>query len=257
MNAPMAALRLAAKGTPSFPCKEDKKPACPHGFKDATADEDKLHELWERYPGPLIGVPTGECFVVVDLDFKHPEAGIWYTVDYSRQNLPATRTHITRSGGRHLLYKPNPLIKNSTSKIAPGVDTRGLGGYIIWWPAAGKQVLHENFLASVPEFILLALAPPPPALRLPMRRTFDRPSGNIEPKLRGIFAATASAQEGSRNAVTYWAACRVRDMIVNGELRRSEAAGVIAELAQAAIVAGLPHREAQSTIESAMRRAAS
>lgn len=74
------ALRLCSYKTPSFPCLPDKRPACPHGFKDATADPDKLRELWQQYPGSLVGVPTGQAsgIFVIDVDSaRHDEANDW------------------------------------------------------------------------------------------------------------------------------------------------------------------------------------
>lgn len=44
---------------PVFPCRASKKPACPHGFRDAVIDAGEIEQLWDRHPGPLIGVPTG------------------------------------------------------------------------------------------------------------------------------------------------------------------------------------------------------
>lgn len=59
-----------------FPCKEDKTPATPHGFKDATRDPGKVPDLWRRYPGPLVGIVTGAIsgISVLDLDAKHDAA---------------------------------------------------------------------------------------------------------------------------------------------------------------------------------------
>jgi hypothetical protein len=54
------ALALSQQGLPCFPCSSRKNPTTPQGYKDATRDPDALRELWHRYPGPLIGVVTGE-----------------------------------------------------------------------------------------------------------------------------------------------------------------------------------------------------
>ena len=40
-----AALALSRTGKQCFPCLVDKSPASPHGFKDATADPEKLRAI--------------------------------------------------------------------------------------------------------------------------------------------------------------------------------------------------------------------
>jgi hypothetical protein len=148
------AIKLAGRGAPVFPCGDNKGPLTPRGFKDATTDLDLISTWWSRWPNALIGVPTGIKFVVVDIDCsKHVEAAQWY----GRANLPITRTHVTRSGGRHVLFKPDDRVRNTASKICRGVDTRGAGGYIIWWPVCGFDVLHGETLAPVPEWIIKQL----------------------------------------------------------------------------------------------------
>src|SRR5262249_53788179 len=150
--------------------------------------------------------PTGEKFVVLDLDFKHVEAQDWY----HNANLPVTRTHVTRSGGRHLFFKPNAATKNTASKIARGVDTRGLGGYIIWWPATGLGLMHARELAEVPDFILdILAASPPPRNVTPFRaaRRIVGQRGNS--RLEAILQVAAGAREGERNNILFWCACRI------------------------------------------------
>ena len=64
-------------------------------------------------------------------------------VGRQQAHLPATRMHRTRSGGIHCLFLHRDGLLNSVSKIAPGVDVRASGGYIIWWPAHGFAVVDH------------------------------------------------------------------------------------------------------------------
>jgi hypothetical protein len=165
----LAALKLAQRGTSVFPCinrpgqDDDKRPLTLNGFKDATADADVVHEWWTRWPNALIGVPTGEKFVVVDVDLQHEDAQQWLADN--RPRLPLTRTHSTRSGGKHYLFARNDKVKCSAGKLGPHIDTRGSGGYIIWWPALELEVLHAGVLAPVPDWIIEALSPKPSETR--------------------------------------------------------------------------------------------
>ena len=158
------ALRLAAGGVPVFPCCSSKKPACPHGFQDASADADAVRTLWRDHHGPLIGIPTGTVsgIDVVDIDPRHGGMAWWEENQYA---LPLTRIHRTRSAGLHILLQHDECVRNSESKIAQGVDTRGEGGYIVWWPAEGYDLVQNNPISPWPLWLLnhyrRAVAPRP------------------------------------------------------------------------------------------------
>ena len=146
------ALLLVERGVPCFPCRADKRPATLHGFKDASRNRNDLEHIWRRYPGPLVGVPTGEAsgFDVLDIDKQH-HGDHWF-LDNKSALLP-TRAHRTRSGGIHLLFKHTEAFRCSAGKIAPGIDVRAIGGYVIWWPAAGLPVLSDMPVVAWPAWL--------------------------------------------------------------------------------------------------------
>jgi hypothetical protein len=117
------AQKLAAKGLPVFPCKnrpgteDDKAPLTARGFHDASTNPNHIANWWWRWPDALIAVPTGIRFDVLDADLQHVEAREWL----AKQDLPPTRIHHTRSGGRHFLFRPNARIRCTVSAIAPKV----------------------------------------------------------------------------------------------------------------------------------------
>ena len=182
-----AALRLARDyRLPVFPCGDDKKPLTKHGFKDATTDGGQIRRRWTRHPHALVGVPTGAStgLLVIDVD----PAGIDFILEHG-DLLDTGRRHNTRRGFHYLFRMPAALsIRSSAGKFAEGVDVRGDGGYIIWWPAAGLD-------AFGPEIDKLPL-PPDSLLSLLANSSNAKPSSNEElsipePRLGLRFADVA------------------------------------------------------------------
>jgi hypothetical protein len=232
---------LQERNLPVFPCKvADKTPYTTHGFKNASTDRARIRSWWSRWPDALIGVPTGEKFVVVDVDLQHREAQEWY----ARANIPTTRMHLTRSGGRHVLFQPNDYVRCSASKIWRHVDTRGDGGFIIWWPACGFEVLHADIIAPVPGWIIRALEQPKSSHRALKAVDLDKAPA----KIAGIIRVVAGAREGERNQLCFWGACRLRELVDQQVIDRDDALDIAVE---AASRAGLPHAEALRTVRSA------
>jgi hypothetical protein len=238
-----AARILIVQGLPCFPCADDKCPTTRHGFKDATTDLEALNRLWVRHPGPLIGIATGERagFDVLDVDVRNG-GGRWFATH--RNRLPSTRVHRTRSGGLHLLFAHRPSLRCSAGQIAPGVDVRADGGYVIWWPAADCDVLADVVVAAWPEWLLQKPTPQ----SVPKRRIVV-PN---EAALLSIVRLVATSQPGERNRITFWAGCRAGEMIASGLLGTD---GAVAVITEAAARAGLPYAEARRAVRSGIRAA--
>ena len=240
----MGSILLEGKALPVFPCLANKKPATPHGFKDATADPPAIEGLWRSHWGPLVGLPTGERsgLDVLDIDL---DGLSWFGRNSGR--LPPTRMHETRSGGRHLFFQRRPGLRCSTSKIERGVDVRADGGYVIWWPATGGRVLCEGPIADLPQWILEALTVPRPRqegeaecvlsglspLSGPNREHPSLcPTRNLTRRTQRILRVVENAPVGVRNARLYWAACRFSEIVAEGVLSREVAKQVLLSAAQ-------------------------
>jgi hypothetical protein len=187
-------------------------------------------------------VPAGERSGLHVLDIDIRSGGRTWFADH-HDSLPATRVHRTRSGGLHLFFRHQQGLRCSAGRIAPGIDVRASGGYVIWWPAAGCPVLSGLPAAPWPEWLRAQLSSParPPTLRVRVPNDHS---------LRGLIRLLASARSGERNSLTFWAACRAGEMVASGLLRADTAAEVIAE---AASRAGLPFAEARRTAWSGIR----
>ena len=130
-----AALVYAGWGWPVFPLRAGTKtPATRHGFKDATTDLDRVRAWWTRHPDHNIGLPTGLAFDVIDIDVPDGVAPM-QTILAGRGE---THGHVaTSSGGAHYYVKPTG--RGNTARSLPGVDYRGVGGYVVAPPSTLGQ----------------------------------------------------------------------------------------------------------------------
>jgi putative DNA primase/helicase len=148
-----AALAFARVGIPVFPCRETvtkeqkaKAPYTAHGFRDATTDEAQIAAWWARWPGALIGMPTGAASGVDVLDVDAHKGGLESLAKLAEKHGfdPAELTYqTTPNGGRHYFFEHDParpLLCTAASadgetRFGPGVDTRGGGGYVCVAPS--------------------------------------------------------------------------------------------------------------------------
>jgi hypothetical protein len=132
-------------------CNADKVPQGLHGWYDAVADAQSIARL---RPGLYVGVPTGiiNGIVVVDVD---PRNGGDKTFTEHLSWLLPTRTHRSKSGGQHLIYRyPSQGIRNFTGTDKnglPGIELKSDGCGVIWPPSPGYSVIDDRPMADCPE----------------------------------------------------------------------------------------------------------
>jgi len=155
-----------------FPLKpRDKTPLTAHGLNDATTKVETVRSWWGKVPQANIGLNCGKSgLVAIDLDQRGAYDGLaeWEAIAQKHGLHLQTAVSLTGGGGRHLLFRvpPGCQIKNSAGKLAPGIDVRGAGGYIVLPPS-----LHptgnlyrweaEQALAPLPQIVIELLTREP------------------------------------------------------------------------------------------------
>jgi hypothetical protein len=246
-----AALEYARRGWPVLPCRVGTKlPMTKHGSHDATSDAELIRSWWLQWPAANVGVATG------------PESGL-YVIDEDQGGaetiaslaLPPTFTIRTPSGGRHFYFRlPDgvDLGNSAKTKLGPGVDTRGRGGYVVAPPSvvAGSHYAVEvdTEIAPLPAHIIARLQPPP---RAPQRPPVAprAATGYGERALAEELARVEGALEGTRNDCLNTAAFSLGQLVGGGVL---DGLRVRDELRRAAAQAGLGEMEVERTINSGL-----
>lgn len=152
-SAVQIALEYAQDGFHVFPVKPDKTPFTPHGFKDATTDAETIATWWSERPEAAIGIATGaSALVVIDLDMKDGD-GVAEWREFANGVKTGSPVVVrTPSGGEHHIYgDPEGAFRNSAKALAPNVDTRATGGYIVApgsVTAAGRYKLAKGHVLT-------------------------------------------------------------------------------------------------------------
>ena len=165
------ALSLSAAGWVIFPCYPrgsghdpagkpyDKRPLVA-GWQNLTSADSQAQcrSWWNQWPHAIIGVQCGQRtgIWVVDIDVRLEEHKDGYAELAKRgYALPDTLTHHTSRGGCHKIYRtvPGEYCVTNNNAVAPGVDLKGDGGYIIWWPAHGGAVTPGD-IAPAPAWMM-------------------------------------------------------------------------------------------------------
>ncbi|MGC5007366.1 bifunctional DNA primase/polymerase [Streptomyces sp. NBC_00353] len=255
---PLSATKLPALRSPHH--DEDRPVTCRgacglpgHGVHDATTNPAAVRALFAAAPWATgYGIACGRAphhLIGVDLDIDttgrmDSVAALQQLALHHLFTIPPTVTVITPSGGHHiwLTGPPGISVPNSASRLAPGIDIRGTGGYLV----GPGSVTARGTYRLAPGAADLSPAPCPRALlRLltPPARP-HHPSGRPHHG-RGLVQFVLAAHEGQRNTRLFWAACRAYEHGFGEALADA--------LTDAAVRTGLTEREARATIASAAR----
>ena len=121
-----AAKAAVARGFRIFPLwPGTKKPAINEWQIKATSDLDLVEKVWSQLDYN-IGILCDDM-IVLDADCKGGRSGL---EDLAALNLPETYTVRTPTGGLHAYFR-GPNVSNSVGKLAPGIDVRSKGGFVV------------------------------------------------------------------------------------------------------------------------------
>jgi hypothetical protein len=250
----------------------------------ATNNEESVKRWWAKHPDDNYGIATGPSgLVVIDIDvFKGKDAvntngevvrelfGIeaWSTLvrDTGMTKEPRTFEVWTPSGGEHLYFKANDAmkVKNSISKLAPGIDVRAEGGFVVGPGSRTEQGTYEIHLerkpAALPSWLRNELATAS-AATTPVqessreRRQRDKRISNSDnyavAALKGEVEKVRSTPIGAglRNKQLNESAFKLRKHIEAGQLNAHDVAD---ELFSAAMAINMKSTEAEATIRSGL-----
>lgn len=279
-----------AHGVPCFPCHEatveefdpstgefverpEKSPYTPNGLKGASRSE-RVVGIWfgDRYPGATIGVPTGEQLGawVLDLDRHGDRDGhVWLAeMEALHGKLPETARARTANGGTHIFFTYIPGLGNRAA-IAPGVDTRSEGGYILapgsvmadgrryeWIDADGNPYTPNGLpdFAETPQWLVDLLKPKVEPAVPAQPYTYRAPQDvtpYVERALTDEMKRLGSTGKGQRGHQLNASAFSVGQLVGAGHLERGTAE---AELYAAAVHNGLLATDGERKVRSAIKR---
>jgi hypothetical protein len=223
-----------------------KTPLTSHGLEDATTELLTIETWWARWPEANVAIRTGDLIVI---DEDRPGA-LSELAQSAGEEIPETRIARTGKGRHYYFVQPaGQRIRNTAGKLAPGIDTRGDGGYVVAPPSIhpdGGIYAWESTAAPVvlPEWIVAKLAT---AERKTSTTLLDRSTPYGQRALEAEVHAVATAPEGTRNDRLNEAAFALGQLAASGEVDEHDAQ---VSLQAAARACGLSEREADQTIAS-------
>lgn len=188
------------------------KQLLPNGLKSATTSEQTIRVWWARWPDANIGIATGAQSGFWALDKDTDKGGDLSLEELLAKHgpLPETPEQRTGSGGSHYLFAmPASAVTNRVC-FAPGLDTRGDGGYIVVAPSVNNKGMYTWIvapddipLAPAPAWLIQLVSPKQTATSAP---SASHSNGHAPLPKRTLQYIFSGATNGTRNAELYAAA---------------------------------------------------
>ena len=188
-----AALELLDQGFSVIPVGRNKRPLFAwKEFQARQPSEDELLAWWADYPQANLALITGSVSGVWVVDADGPQGAEWIS-----KNLPRTSVYAKTAKGLHAYFKiPEGVSVQNMVRLAPEVDVRGEGGYVVVPPS-----IHDTGVIYEWEFTegfdgwedLTEIAPP--GAEVP------RKAGNLQLDLSRVQLppSVEPVSEGERN----------------------------------------------------------
>lgn len=256
-----------------FPCQEGgpsaKAPYTQRGFKDATNDSAVITSWCSRFPNAVWGLPCAENGVLVlDADRHGKGDGVGNLMrlfEHHQFDCHQVPIVTTPRGGRHFYFQRPDRLGPTKATLCDAVDVRD-NAYVISpgcvMTDGGRYDLISGTIVDLADYIVSRklLLPPAWLISLLIRPTSSsrhevRPligDENLQNQMRGIIRAILNAQDGQRNLVLYWAACRFAEFVRDDLILHDFAEALLEE---AGSRVGLPARETRATVASGLRKA--
>ena len=185
-----------------FPVGRDKKPLISRWPARATADGSVIRDWWTKWPDANIAM-AAEGFVVIDVDEHDPAVSgseSLHALERRFGELPDTWEQITPSGGRHIFFRYAGSDISVGTGLAPGIDWRGSGGYVVIAPSVLPNGRYEWEAGHMPADTPLAELP---------RWLHDLITAKRPEKMEST-ELSAVIKKGERNDVLFRTACSLR-----------------------------------------------